>query len=114
MKEWFKTQGDPDPARSGTPGQAGDPEADRRRIARKRARAKLRFYQHLGLWLVVNAILLGVNLVFSPGTLWFYWSVAGWGLALAAHGATVFLFGPESVLLRKLEERELRNMAERE
>ena len=114
MKEWFKAQGEPDPARSGTPGQAGDPEAELRRLARKRARAKLGFYQHLALYLVVNAILLAVNLVFSPGTLWFYWSVAGWGLAVAAHGVTVYLFGPESILLRKLEERELRNMVDRE
>lgn len=114
MKEWFKAQGDPDPARSGAPGQADDPEADRRRIARKRARAKLRFYQHLALYLVVNGSLLALNLWTSPDTLWFYWPLALWGLAVAAHGVKVYLFGPESVLLRKLEERELRNMAQRE
>lgn len=108
MKDWFKAQGDPDP------GPAGDPEADRRQLARKRARAKLKLYQHLALYLVVNLSLLALDLVTNPDMLWFYWPAAGWGLGVAAHAVKVYLFGHDSVLLRKLEERELRNMAQRE
>ena len=114
MKEWFKSPEDLDPARSATRGPAEDPEAERRRLARERARAKLKLYQHLALYLVVNLSLLALNLVVTPATLWFYWAAAGWGLGIAAHGVKVYLFGHEPVLLHKLEERELRKMAQRE
>ena len=113
MKEMFRTRKESDLGASGGPEHAGDPEAERRRIARKRARAKLAFYRHLALYLVVSVFLLGLNLVFSPDALWFYWPAGGWGIALVAHGAQVYLFGNGSSLLRKLEERELHKMEER-
>ena len=111
MKDWFKTSGDLDPAQGGAGGQPGDPEADRRRIARERARAKLGLYRHLGLYVIVNVCLVVLDLLTTPDMLWFHWPVAGWGIAIVVHFVRVYLFGQEPVLLRKLEERELRKMA---
>lgn len=87
-----------------------DPEHELRQTARKRAQAKLSFLGHLGTYLVVNIILLLVNLLTSPGSLWFYWALLGWGVGLAAHGIGVY--GPNlgRSLLGRLEESEMNRL----
>jgi len=39
---------------------------------------------------LVNLILVAINLITSPGDLWFYWVTAGWGIALAVQAWTIF------------------------
>lgn len=73
----------------------------RRRIARLRA-----FYQHLMLFAVVNAGLLAINLLASPGRLWFFWPLLGWGIWLVLHAMGTF--GAERWLGAEWEERKLR------
>lgn len=51
------------------------------------------FYTHLSAYLAVNAGLLVINQVFSPGRLWVVWPLAGWGIGLLIHAAGVFLGG---------------------
>lgn len=58
--------------------------------ARERVRALRGFYTHLLSYVVVNAILVVINLVTSPGTLWFYWVTLFWGLGLIFHALDVF------------------------
>lgn len=65
-------------------------EADLRRMAERRADAKLGFRHHALVYVVVNAGLAGLNLLTSPQTLWFYWPLFGWGIGLAAHGLSVY------------------------
>ncbi len=36
------------------------------------------FYSHLASFVVVNAGLVAINLLFSPGSLWFLWRLLGW------------------------------------
>jgi transcriptional regulator with XRE-family HTH domain len=48
------------------------------------------FYVHLTQYVVVIAVLAAVNLVGYPQYLWFVWPALGWGLGVAAHGASVF------------------------
>jgi hypothetical protein len=57
------------------------------------------FYLHLLRYLVVIAGLWAINLIVSPQRLWVLWVMAGWGIGLLAHAASVFsrrgFLGPE-------------------
>jgi len=65
-------------------------EQTRREEARKRAVQLRGFYQHLAAYVVVNAVLLAINLVTSPGRYWFFWPLFGWGIGVAFHALSVF------------------------
>lgn len=60
--------------------------------ARRRARSLRGFYTHLMVYMLVNAALVVMNLVTSPGRWWFGWATIGWGIGLAAHGLSVLVF----------------------
>lgn len=47
-------------------------------------------YFHLGAYVVVNAMLVGINLLTSPDVFWAIWPILGWGVKLAAHALAVF------------------------
>lgn len=57
--------------------------------ARKTVDAKLGFYIHLLVYVLVNAGLAGINLVTDPSRLWFQWPLIGWGAGLLFHGVMV-------------------------
>lgn len=59
--------------------------------ARKRVEARIGFFIHLAVYVVVNAILIVIDLTTSPNELWFYWPLLGWGIGIAFHAAKVFL-----------------------
>jgi hypothetical protein len=40
---------------------------------------------HLFVYLGVNALLIGINLYYTPDSLWFIWPLLGWGIGLAGH-----------------------------
>lgn len=48
------------------------------------------FYIHGLVFLLVNALLLGLNLAFSPEVLWMPWVFFGWGLGVLLHALLVF------------------------
>ena len=58
--------------------------------ARKQARKERAFYGHLAKFVVTMSVLVAVNLLTSPGYLWFFWPLLGWGVGLASHAAGVF------------------------
>lgn len=58
--------------------------------AQKVVKARIGFYIHVVIFLIVNAILVGVNLSTTPGRLWFPWPLFGWGVGVAAHALGVF------------------------
>ena len=62
----------------------------RQRRTRVWVGALLGFSIHATVYGVVNAGLLLLNLLTSPGYLWFLWPLVGWGIGLAAHGLAVF------------------------
>lgn len=80
------------------------------RRARQRAGAKLGFYIHLTVYLLVNSLLLAINLQTSPERLWFFWSLCGWGVGIVCHGLSVFV-GPG--IMQRMTERELENEREK-
>jgi hypothetical protein len=88
--------------------------------ARKRVEALRGFYIHLGVYVLVNAGLVLLNLITSPNNLWFYWPLLGWGIGLGAHALTVFgserWFGPdwEERKIQELLDQEARQRASRD
>jgi len=76
--------------------------------ARERAAEIKGFYQHFIVYLLVNAFLFVVNMLTSRGSWWFYWPLFGWGIGVAAHGASVFLGG--GVWGKSWEERKAREL----
>jgi len=53
-----------------------------------------RFYLHLIVYAVVNAVLFTIDMVRSPEHLWFYWVALIWGTCLLLRGLYVFrVFG---------------------
>ena len=81
----------------------------------KAARCQVRrlrgFYAHLSVYLAVNAGLLVINLFSSPGRLWVVWPLAGWGIGVVIHGASVFLGG--RLLGAEWEARKIREIMDR-
>ncbi len=75
--------------------------------ARRRAVAKYQFYSHVAVYVAVMALLVVINLLTSPGTIWFIWPLIGWGLAVALHAARVFLLADRNTIVDALTEQEL-------
>jgi hypothetical protein len=84
-------------------------EKELERQAREHVEELKGFYIHLGVFVAVNAFLVILNLLTSPGTFWAIWPLLGWGLAgLPGHAIAVFgLFGLGG---KKWEERKVREM----
>lgn len=59
--------------------------------ARRKVEARIGFFIHLTVFVLVNAGLIVINLLTSPENLWFFWPLAGWGIGVAAHALGVFL-----------------------
>jgi membrane protein implicated in regulation of membrane protease activity len=81
-------------------------EDDIERIARKRAGAKLGWYIHATVFVLVN---LGMFAAFYLGLARRAWSVApvlGWGAGLLLHGISVFLLATGSPLRERMLQRE--------
>ena len=70
------------------------------RLARRRAGAKLGWYLHATIYLLVN-LLLGM-LSAAAGKHWAVFPLVGWGIGLLAHGAAVFLLGRGSALRERM------------
>ena len=82
-----------------------------RRLAERRADVKLGFRTHFMAYLLVNAGLVVINLVTSPGYFWAIWPIIGWGLGLAAHFVAVYHFGGD--VRERAVEAEIRRLKER-
>ena len=82
----------------------------RQRRARTWVKALLGFYIHATVYGAVNAGLLLINLLTSPGYLWFLWPLVGWGIGLAAHALGVV----GARLARGWEERQVRALLDRD
>ena len=80
-------------------------------MARRRAEAKYNFFAHAAVYAAVMVLLVLINVLTLPGTIWFIWPLIGWGFAVALHGVRVYLLADRTVVLDALTERELRHMA---
>ena len=62
------------------------------RRAAARGEARLAFYRHVTIYVLVNGLLVVLNLVRNPHHLWFQWVVLGWGIGVFVHALNVFSY----------------------
>lgn len=70
------------------------------------------FYGHLITYVLVNAVLIFINLRYSPQYLWFLWPMLSWGVGLLINGIIVFDAIP--FLNKNWEERKIKQFIEEE
>lgn len=78
---------------------------ERRAAAVERVKAKRDFKNHLGAYLIVNALLVIIWAASGAGYFWPVWPIAGWGVGLAFNAWAVFIQKPisEDDIRRELE-----------
>ena len=78
------------------------------RIAKKRAEAKLGWYTHAAVYVLVNLFLFVISAdgLGSSRRPWSMFPVLGWGLGLVLHGVAVFVLGAGSNLRERMVQRE--------
>ena len=86
-------------------------DAEVYRRARARMLARKGFFIHGLVYVCVNAMLFLIDQV-TPGPVWFYWPLLGWGIGLAAHA--VVTFQPFSIFGGAWEERTMARLIEDE
>ena len=85
----------------------------------KYERAKIRvkelrdFYGNLLTYIGVNILLIIINLVTSPGHLWFYWVTIFWGFAVLIHALKVFILKGR-FLGKDWEEKKIKEIMEKD
>jgi len=70
------------------------------RLARKRAGAKLGWYLHASVYILVNLLLAALSA--ASGRHWAVFPAVGWGFGLAVHGIVVFALGTGSGLRERM------------
>ncbi|MEO8237201.1 MAG: 2TM domain-containing protein [Flavobacterium sp.] len=58
--------------------------------AQEKVKEIRKFYEHLTVYVLCNPIVIIVNLMTSPGYLYFWYSLLGWGVAIILHGLKAF------------------------
>jgi hypothetical protein len=81
------------------------------RLARRRAGAKMGWYVHAFVYVLVNLGLVGLSA--ARGHTWAIYPLMGWGLGLLVHGAVVWFVAPGGGLYDRLVERERRALGNR-
>lgn len=74
--------------------------------ARRRAGAKLGWYTHAAVYVLVNLVLLGLSANGFGTRPWSMFPLLGWGLGLTLHGLSVFLIGAGGGLREHLVQQE--------
>jgi len=87
-------------------------EYERYREAAKKVKEIKGFYSHLSFYLIFNAIIIFINLKYSPNVLWFTWTTLSWGIGLFFHGVRVFNWF--SFLGKEWEEKKIQEFIEEE
>lgn len=76
------------------------------KLARKRAGAKLGWYLHAVLFVVVNVVVFSMSRYGFGNRPWSVYPLLGWGLGLALHGVSVFVLGTGSGLRERMVQKE--------
>jgi len=85
-----------------------------REQARKRVDSKLALKKNFRLYVFVNVVCAVVNLLTSPGYLWFLWVVFGWGIAIAFQAWSVYGPRDNSGERERMIEEEITKMSSRD
>ena len=76
------------------------------RLAHKRAGAKLGWYLHATVYVLVNLMIFAMSKYAFGTRPWSVFPLLGWGLGLALHGVSVFMLGTGSGLRERLVQKE--------
>ena len=76
------------------------------RLAHKRARAKLGWYMHAVVFVLVNLLVFSISRYGFGHRPWSIFPLLGWGLGLALHGVSVFVLGSSSGLSERMVDKE--------
>jgi len=87
-------------------------EYERYQKAKKQVKEIKGFYGHLTSYVIVLAILIYINLKYTPEYLWFIWTMFGWGIGLFFHAMRVFNWFP--FLNKEWEERKIKQFMDEE
>ena len=79
---------------------------DIERLARKRAGAKLGWYIHALVYLLVNGAMFAASVYGIRQRPWTIYPAMGWGLGLMLHGIAVFVLGSGSNLRESMVQKE--------
>jgi hypothetical protein len=75
--------------------------------AEKRVKAKIGFYIHLTIYIIVSLMLILIwRFTAGGGYQWFWWPIMGWGIAILFHGLGIFVFSgsvSERMIQKELE-----------
>ena len=75
-------------------------------LAHKRAAAKMGWYVHLLVYLVVNAFIFSMSVHAFGNRPWSVAPLLGWGIGVVLHGVAVFVLGKGSTVRERMVERE--------
>lgn len=78
-------------------------------LARKRAGAKMGWYIHATVFIIVNLLLVGLSAMSERH--WAIFPAFGWGIGLAVHGFVVFLVTGGAGLHERLVQQERERLA---
>jgi hypothetical protein len=76
------------------------------RIAHRRAGAKLGWYMHAAIYVLVNLFLFALSDQGLGHRVWSVKPLLGWGVGLALHGIAVFMLGGGNSLRERLVQKE--------
>ena len=79
---------------------------DIEQLARKRAGAKLGWFFHAEVFVLVNLFVFFMSQYGSSGRSWSIKPFLGWGLGLALHGASVWLLGAGGSVRERMVDKE--------
>lgn len=74
--------------------ETNNQEYERYQKAKKRVKEIKGFYGNLISYILVISFLTFINLKYTPGHLWFYWPMLGWGIGVLFHAFGVFNIFP--------------------
>jgi 2TM domain len=76
------------------------------RLARRRAGAKLGWFVHAMVYVLVNAVVFAMSRYGFGQRPWSVFPLLGWGLGLALHGVSVFALSKGSSLRERMVQKE--------
>ena len=81
--------------------------------AKERVKELKGFYSNLVSYITINVILIIINLVTSPESLWFYWVTIFWGIGILIHASKIFIIKGK-FLGEDWEEKKIKEIMEKE
>lgn len=80
---------------------------------RKRVKKIRTFYSSLTTYIAINLLLIVINLLSSPDTLWFYWVTLIWGVGMIVQAFNTFTIR-DKFLGEEWEKKKVKDLLEKE